>query len=84
LVKSKTVDQDIKRITRDKSNENLDFILRCCLEVDPGFNLCLMAENNTSELIERFNEIDSRVNLDTKNNKKYAEIKKKILRNNYK
>jgi len=43
-----------------------------------------MAENNTSELIERFNEIDSRVNLDTKNNKKYAEIKKKILRNNYK
>jgi len=42
-----------------------------------------MAENNTSELVERFNEIDSRVNLDTKNNKKYTEIKKKILRNNY-
>lgn len=78
LIKSKSVDADIKRITRDNSEENVDFIARCCQEVDPGFNLCLIAENNNIELAERFKQIDSRQNLDKYTKRKCEEIQKKI------
>jgi len=72
------VDADLQRFACNSSNEGLDLILSCCLEVDPSLNLQLISELQPQQMNERFREIEVRGGMDVEVKRKFNECKSTI------
>lgn len=79
LSKTKLAEQEISKIAKDSSDEGLDLLLKCCLDVDPSNNLLLISETYKEMLILRFKDIETRGINTSDIMFKYNSVKNKIL-----